>query len=220
MQCRECAWPGHRAEGSAVARAAATDKWASAGAGTWHAICLCRWGCTWSAACGTELASSSASAEKPKLSPTNTRALTRMKQTLRKHNAAFVEQMQIFRQVRVQRLHRLPTQVCVLACSNRFCVGRTFSCADDLTPPPPPPPPARRRCHRRRHHHKHKHTPTHTTHTPPPTHPPTPRAGRTRCTRQRRRRHQAPARASAAVRVLKLWQEPLLALFLLAFAGT
>ncbi|PSC74602.1 Eukaryotic translation initiation factor 3 subunit C [Micractinium conductrix] len=37
-------------------------------------------------------------AEKPKLSPTNTRALTRMKQTLRKHNAAFVEQMQIFRE--------------------------------------------------------------------------------------------------------------------------
>ncbi len=36
-------------------------------------------------------------AEKPKLSPTNTRALTRMKQTLRKHNAAYSEQMAAFR---------------------------------------------------------------------------------------------------------------------------
>ena len=36
-------------------------------------------------------------AEKPKLSPTNTRALTRMKQTLRKHNAAYTEQMRLFR---------------------------------------------------------------------------------------------------------------------------
>ena len=32
-------------------------------------------------------------AEKPKLSPTNTRALTRMKQTLRKHNATYAEQV-------------------------------------------------------------------------------------------------------------------------------
>jgi hypothetical protein len=36
-------------------------------------------------------------ADKPKLSPTNTRALTRMKQTLRKHNASFAEEMQAFR---------------------------------------------------------------------------------------------------------------------------
>ncbi len=36
-------------------------------------------------------------AEKPKLSPTNTRALTRMKQTLRKHNAGYGEQMAAFR---------------------------------------------------------------------------------------------------------------------------
>ncbi len=36
-------------------------------------------------------------AEKPKLSPTNTRALTRMKQTLRKHNAGYTEQMAAFR---------------------------------------------------------------------------------------------------------------------------
>lgn len=32
-------------------------------------------------------------AEKPKLSPTNTRALTRMKQTLRKHNVNYAEQV-------------------------------------------------------------------------------------------------------------------------------
>ncbi|KAL4854001.1 Eukaryotic translation initiation factor 3 subunit C [Chlorella vulgaris] len=36
-------------------------------------------------------------AEKPKLSPTNTRAFTRMKQTLRKHNASYGEQIQSFR---------------------------------------------------------------------------------------------------------------------------
>lgn len=36
-------------------------------------------------------------AEKPKLSPTNTRALTRMKQTLRKHNALYADQMRLFR---------------------------------------------------------------------------------------------------------------------------
>lgn len=36
-------------------------------------------------------------ADKPKLSPTNTRALTRMKQTLRKHNPSFAEEMQAFR---------------------------------------------------------------------------------------------------------------------------
>ena len=40
---------------------------------------------------------SNTTAEKPKLSPTNTRALTRMKQTLRKHNAAYAEQMRLFR---------------------------------------------------------------------------------------------------------------------------
>ncbi|KAL4433586.1 hypothetical protein ABPG75_000027 [Micractinium tetrahymenae] len=37
-------------------------------------------------------------ADKPKLSPTNTRALTRMKQTLRKHNAAYAEQMRLYRE--------------------------------------------------------------------------------------------------------------------------
>lgn len=37
-------------------------------------------------------------AEKPKLSPTNTRALARMKQTLRKNNTTYAEQMAAFRQ--------------------------------------------------------------------------------------------------------------------------
>lgn len=37
-------------------------------------------------------------ADKPKLSPTNARALARMKQTLRKNNTAFAEQMQAFRE--------------------------------------------------------------------------------------------------------------------------
>ena len=36
-------------------------------------------------------------AEKPKLSPTNARALARMKQTIRKNNAGFAEQIQGFR---------------------------------------------------------------------------------------------------------------------------
>lgn len=37
-------------------------------------------------------------AEKPKLSPTNTRALSRMKQQLRRHNAGYAEQIAAFRE--------------------------------------------------------------------------------------------------------------------------
>ncbi|KAI7845552.1 hypothetical protein COHA_000843 [Chlorella ohadii] len=48
-------------------------------------------------------------AEKPKLSPTNTRALTRMKQTLRKHNAAYAEQMRLFRENPVSETEEEPS---------------------------------------------------------------------------------------------------------------
>lgn len=66
-------------------------------------------------------------AEKPKLSPTNTRALTRMKQTLRKHNAAYAEQMRLFRCV-LQWARRggrdaMPISSHRIRCSMHACRG-------------------------------------------------------------------------------------------------
>ena len=60
----------------------------------------CRYGCPapHTTRSGSPLLPTLPCAEKPKLSPTNTKALNRMKQTLRKHLPAFAEQMGAYRE--------------------------------------------------------------------------------------------------------------------------